>query len=295
MMRLPALLLLLSAVGLGCGIDEALVGAPCGSDDDCPNLSCVRTATEVAADEPGLCSEDGACVPGEQAGCQTNSNGTCSSSSLVAAMADDGASYCCSVGGGGTATVVGLAEDGTAECFSCPSCTSGNQESCMAGEARCEVEDGAPCGCRATEDALLGQPCDTDDDCGAAVCVRTLEQEAEPMEPQPVDQTIEPGVCREDASSCEGQLGCIVPAGNGCSGTTVNIDTLAFCCPDPAVPSEFDSLPYATTEDRDSVACTACPRECDDDAQGNPQVACTALTDAACSISGGGLCGCAPM
>ncbi|MGH1348113.1 MAG: hypothetical protein ACRBN8_41540 [Nannocystales bacterium] len=291
-------------LGFACGIDDALVGAPCNEDADCPNLTCVRTATETAEDEPGLCSADSSCVQGEQAGCAANTNGLCSGSGLVAAEGPDGGNFCCP-SGSGIPTVIGIAEsDGTAECFDCPQCgaTSSSEESCRAGEARCELEnEGDPCGCRPTDDSLLGENCDDDEGCGSVgVCVRTLEEQAEPDEPIDVDQTIEQGVCRPtDDPTClrGGQVGCEVEPGSFCPGSTTEVDvgSRSYCCEQPANNTDFKSLPYLVSSDLTSVACTACPRPGCDDAAGNPtRPVCTTLTDPECIIDSGGLCGCTP-
>lgn len=298
-LRFRAAPLLLAMLGLGCGIDDALQGAPCENDDDCPALTCVRTAAEKANEEPGTCSEDDSCVRGEQEGCQATTNGGCVNGGLVPATADDGTTFCCAAGSG-SPSVISVADDGTAVCFDCPTCSSGQQEPCKAGDARCEVEEGAPCGCRTTDAALVGDPCETDEDCGAATCVRTLEQEAEPNEPLPVDQPQEPGQCRPaDMPACAGgsQVGCLLPPGEFCGGATqeVDVDSLSFCCPEPSNSSEFRALVYQIAGDQSSVACTACARSGCDDAAGNltaPQ--CTLLSDPECEVDPGALCGCAP-
>ncbi|MBV1857670.1 MAG: hypothetical protein KUG77_04600 [Nannocystaceae bacterium] len=292
------------ALGLACGIDDLLVGAACIEDADCPNLTCVRTATEAAEDEPGVCSADGACLQGEQAGCIADTNGMCSGSSLVPAAGPDGGSYCCPVGAG-IPTVISVSEDdGTAACFGCPQCgsTSSSEEACMADDPRCELEnEGDPCGCRLDDDALLGENCDGDEACGSSgVCTRTLEEQVEPNEPIEVDRALEQGVCRpSEAPAClqGGQSGCEVAAGSSCPSATTEVDvqTRSYCCEPPANSTDFQSLPYIVSDDLTSVACTACPRPNCDDAMGNPTLpVCTVLSDPACIVDSGLLCGCTP-
>lgn len=287
-----------------CGIDDLLIGAPCSDDADCPNLTCVRTAIELSEDEPGQCSVDDSCEPGKQAGCIAGVDGLCTGSGTVAAEGPDGGNFCCPTASG-VATVISVSEaDGTAECFDCPDCgaSSTSEEACSAGQDRCEVEsEGAPCGCRTTDDSLLGENCDGDDECGpAGVCVRTLEEQAEPDEPITVDRDLEQGVCRPtDAASClpSGQPGCEVEAGSSCpSGVTeVDVGTRSYCCRPPANSTDFQILPYLVSDDLTSVACTACPRPNCDDAMGNPErPVCTSLTDPDCIVPSGALCGCAP-
>ena len=292
------------ALGFACGIDDALVGAACNEDADCPNLTCVRTASEVSGDEPGLCSADDSCVQGEQAGCIANNNGQCSGSALVAAAGPDGGNFCCPAGSGIPTVISVSADDGTAECFDCPQCGafSSSEEACRAGDPRCELEtDDAPCGCRGTDDSLLGESCDGDEDCGdEGVCVRTLEQQEEPNEPVDVDRQAEQGVCRSsDAPSCVpgSQSGCEVEPGSFCPGSTSEVDvgTRSYCCEQPANNTDFQSLPYLVSADLTSVACTACARPNCLDMPGNPtRPVCTSLTDPDCILDSGGLCGCTP-
>lgn len=284
------------ALGLACGIDELLLGAPCNEDADCPNLVCARTASESATDEEGRCSADGACVPGEQDGCRARSDNTCDLS-LQPVQGPDGDRYCCDPG---MNTVVGLAEDGTAQCADCPSCATlwGTEEPCVEGEARCEVEDGMRCGCRTPEDRLLDEPCGSDDDCGALVCVRTLEQQEEPEEAAVPDRAIEDGQCRpaDDPMCAPGQSGCLLPSGSICAGTTqvVGVGSLEYCCPAPADNFDFQPLVYAISADEGQVACTTCRRRsCTDDA-GSAFDACTSVSHPECSVPPGALCGCPP-
>ncbi len=281
-----------------CSVDDLLVGAPCNDDADCPNLTCVRTLAQTNSNTPGVCSEDGACVPGEQEGCVAASDGSCELGLLVTA-AQDGTEYCCE--SGTNPTIIGVSEvDGTAECFDCPACNTGNEEPCLAGDDRCVVEEGAPCGCRTTDEAVIDTPCNSDEDCGTSQCVRTLEQEEEPDEPQVADQAIEQGLCRPDDTCAGGlQAGCLMPSGAGCSGgSTVQVDvgSLTYCCPEPANNTEFYAQVYVVSGDQQQVACTACERRvCRDDAGDFTIDECTVVSDPACIVSAGQLCGCPPM
>jgi|GEM_PF-2318615 len=291
---LGAAVLLLAA---GCGIDDLLVGAPCNDDGDCPNLTCVRTASEAASNEPGLCSEDSSCVPGKQEGCVAESDGSCELS-LVSVDGGDGNRYCC--GSATNPTVVSVSEDGTAECFDCPSCNS-NEESCRAGEERCTVEGDAPCGCRLPEGDLINEACGSDEDCGAAVCVRTLEQLEEPDEATIPEQTAEDGNCRpsDDPTCAPGQRGCLAPESTGClisSDNVVAVGTLEYCCPPPPDSNTFHTLVYAVSADQGQVACTFCERFACDNEAGTPnqEHQCTTVSDPACNVAAGSLCGCPP-
>lgn len=285
-----------------CGIDDLLVGAACADDEDCPNLTCVRTLAQENNDGPGVCSSDGSCVPGQQEGCLAGPDGACGFG-LTLAASPDGPSYCCD-SGQSNPTIVQVSEaDGSADCFDCPSCEfMSGVEPCFADEDRCELEnEDDPCGCRPTDDSLLGENCDGDDNCGpAGVCVRTLEELEEPAEPINVDQALEQGVCRPaDMPTCMagGQPGCEVDGTSSCpSGTTeVDVQTRSFCCRQTANNSAFQSLPYVVSEDLTSVACTACPREDCDDMMGNATLpVCTSLTDPECIVPAGLLCGCTP-
>lgn len=295
--RLPLALVLTVALGAGlaaaCGIDDILIGAPCEEDADCPNLSCVRTATEEASGEPGLCSESERCIPGQQEGCQAASDGTCEFT-FTSVEGPDGVRYCCGIGT--NAMVISVAEDGTAECFDCPTC-SGNEEPCRAGEDRCVTESDAPCGCRPPEGALLDAVCASDEDCGSLTCVRTLEQLEEPQEPTVPAQALEDGQCRDDGECAPGQSGCLVPATAGCSASTevVGIDSLEYCCPSPGDTSNFRPLAYAVSADQGEVACTVCERRACFDVAGNPNIdECTTVSDPACEVNAGQLCGCPP-
>lgn len=296
--RARRLLLALSvgaAIAAACGIDDLLIGAPCNVDADCPNLSCVRTATEEAAGEPGLCSDSDTCVPGEQEGCQAASDGTCDFT-LTAVDGPDGGRYCC--GTGTNATVIGIAEDGTAECYDCPSCDF-DEEPCLAGEARCIVEGDAPCGCRLPEGDLLNEACADDEDCGSLTCVRTLEQQAEPREATMPEQTIEDGNCRDDGVCAPGQRGCLVPTGVGClesSDTVVADGTLEFCCPPSPDTNNFTVLLYDVSDDQREAACTFCARRACTSVDGTPNVVdqCTTISDPTCEVNAGELCGCPP-
>ncbi len=295
------LLRALAAAGLAiaCNVDDILVGAPCESADDCPNLNCVRTPSEEASGNAGRCSETTTCVPGEQEGCAASSDGSCSSFELFPTEDEDGRTFCCP-DGNGTRTVVGVSEDGsTAECFLCPSCSS-SEESCSAGDDRCVAEGDAPCGCRPTDAAIENEPCEDDATCGGGfTCVRTLEQMAEPDEPEVAEQGIEAGQCRpESDAACVGgqQVGCLLPSGGSCQGSTnrVDVGSLSYCCPD-ATSTDFLQLVYATTDDQSSAACTACSRRACPNAAGDltePQ--CTAITDPACIVDDG-FCGCPPL
>ena len=250
-------------VTVACGIDDLLIGARCVDDSDCPNLTCVRTLAQVNNNALGVCSDSDECVPGEQEGCVVASDGSCDLS-LQATASADGTSYCCE--GGQNPTVIEVSEaDGTADCFDCPSCQfMTGTEPCLASEDRCEVEGDEPCGCRTTDEAVIDTPCDGDGDCGSAQCVRTLEQDPEPQEPQPADQGIEPGLCRPDASCAGGlQDGCRMPPGEGCSGGSsvqVDVGSLTYCCPAPANTTDFFAQVYVVTEDQAQAACTACAR-----------------------------------
>lgn len=295
MSRLLPSLALVALTLSACGIDDLLVGAPCSEAADCPNLTCVQTASQAAAGEPGQCSESDGCIPGQQQGCQADGSGQCDSP-LAPREGSDGISYCCS--SAATSRVVGLADDGTAECFDCPSCNS-NEEPCTAGEDRCVVEDGAPCGCRLPEGELLDEACDSDDDCGSLVCVRTLEQLEEPQEPAIPDQAPEDGQCRpaDEPTCAPGQSGCLLPSGSGCAGATqvVAVDSLEYCCPTPADNTNFDPQVYAVSADQGQVACTACERNACPDALGNFIVReCTPFSDPGCVVPEGALCGCVP-
>lgn len=289
------------ALATACGIDDLLIGAPCDEADDCPNLSCVRTASEEAAGEPGRCSEDGACVPGEQEGCVADGDGACDVlDSLLPVAGPQGDRYCCP--SGTNPTVIEVAEDGTAECFDCPACSAfDGEEPCRAGEDRCVVEGDAPCGCRRAESALLDDPCGDDDDCGALACVRTLEQQAEPEEPQIPDQAQVDGQCRpsEDPTCAPGQSGCLLPPGAACSAnnaaTGVEGSALEYCCPNASDSFDFVRRVYAISEDQGEAACTVCANAACPDAMGNPRFAeCTPFSDPACVVAAGELCGCAP-
>ncbi len=278
-----------------CGVDELLIGSPCADNADCPNLTCVRTLAQENSNAPGVCSEDGACVPGQQEGCAAASDGSCEAGLSVTASADGGA-YCCKSGPNPTVTQVSEA-DGTADCFDCPSCEfMSGMEPCAADEARCEVENDAPCGCRTTDEAIIDTPCDGDEDCGTAQCVRTLEQAAEPQEPLPVEQGVEPGLCRSDETCAGGlQSGCRMPPGAGCTGgNTVQVDvgSLTYCCPEPANNTDFFPQVYVISDDQQQVACTACARRACTDEAGNLVSECTTLSDPSCNVEPGQLCGC---
>ncbi len=291
--------LALASIGVAgaCGIDDLLVGAACVVDADCPGLTCVRTLAQRNANAPGVCSENGACVPGEQEGCVVASDGSCELG-LSASAAEDGSAYCCS--SGQNPMVIRISEDdGTADCFDCPSCSNSNTEPCFAGDERCEVEDEAPCGCRTTDEAVLDTPCDDDEDCGSAQCVRTLEQEEEPNEPQPAEQGSEPGLCRPDETCAGGkQAGCRMPSGAGCTATStvqVDVGSLTYCCPQPSNTSDFFAEVYDVSTDQQQVACTACARRACLDDSGNATIdECTTVSDASCSVAPGQLCGCPP-
>ncbi|MEM6293727.1 MAG: hypothetical protein AAGA54_20805 [Myxococcota bacterium] len=294
---IPTVAIACLALGWACGIDELLIGAPCDGDADCPNLICARTASETAADGQGRCSEDGTCVPGEQDGCRARSDNTCDLS-LQPVQGPNGNRYCC--GRGTNTTVVGFAEDGTAECADCPSCStlSGTEEPCLAGEARCEVEDGMRCGCRTPGDRLLNEDCEGDDDCGALVCVRTLEQQEEPDEAAVPDRAAEDGQCRpsDDPACAPGQSGCLLPSGSSCDAMTqaVGVGSLEYCCPTPGNSVEFQPVAYARSADQREVACTTCRRRsCMDDA-GNLLDECTTISADGCHVPTGALCGCPP-
>lgn len=297
MTRLLSILALTSlTLGVACGVDDLLIGAPCNEDADCPNLSCVQTASEAAAGEPGQCSESGTCIPGQQEGCQADGSNSCEFP-LSASEAPQGGFFCC--GTGTNVKVVDVAEDGTGVCFDCPSCST-NEEQCFSGDDRCIVEGDAPCGCRLPEGDLLDEACGSDDDCATLVCVRTLEQLEEPNEPAIPDQALEDGQCRpaDDPTCAPGQSGCLLPAGSGCVGTTqvVSVDSLEYCCPTPADNTNFDPQVYVVSADQGQVACTACERRACPDAQGNFVLnECTPFSDPDCVVPAGSLCGCVPQ
>ena len=296
MTRLVSILALAGlSLGVACGIDDLLIGAPCNEDADCPNLSCVQTASEAAAGEPGQCSESGSCIPGQQEGCQADGSNACEFP-LSASKAPQGGFFCC--GSGTNVKVVDVAEDGTGVCFDCPSCNS-NEEQCFAGDDRCIVEGDAPCGCRLPEGELLDEACDGDEDCGTLVCVRTLEQLEEPEEPETPEQALEDGQCRpsDDPACAPGQSGCLLPTGSGCGANTqtVGLGSLEYCCPTPADNIAFEPLIYAVSADQGQVACTACRRNGCDDNLGNAVIdECTLISDPTCIVAAGALCGCPP-
>ncbi len=282
-----------------CSVDDLLVGAPCNDDGDCPALHCVRTATQAAAGDPGQCASESSCVRGEQEGCQATAEGACSDTFLTPTEDSDGTVFCCGTLSGATPRIVAVDDDGTAECASCGGCNSSTEEACLEGEDRCVVEDDAPCGCRLTDAAIENTECDDDADCGDSLsCVRTLEQREEPDEPQVSEQGVEAGLCRSDDTCFGGtQAGCLLPSGSSCGGSTesVGVGPLTYCCPEPTS-SAFIPLVYAVADDESSAACTTCERSSCPNAQGQLLLdECTNVSDGACDVEPGALCGCPPM
>lgn len=275
----------------GCSLEEALENAPCESDDDClGEQTCVKTAHQLANNVAGWCRSDGKCATGEQEGCI--SNGTCSG--IMSLITDaSGNSYCC---GASDATLLPSDDFTSAQCVSCPTdlCTQGGDatEPCSAGDSRCVVEAGAQCGCRVPAAEIENSECETDETCGEGfLCVRTLEQLAEPEESLPEERDQESGFCRPtEAPECASGLqeGCRTEAGCDSGQTEICAGSRCYCCDVPTNSSEFNAHVYMETELGESAACTECPRSpC------TMTSTCTELEDPTCVVSSG-VCGCLP-
>lgn len=283
----------------GCSLEEALENAPCMTDEDCLGAqSCVKTAHEEASNEAGLCRSSGTCLAGQQHGCITNSSDGCDAAVLVRHCAViDGAElcFCCE---GSQASISNVSADRTsAQCISCPSdlCTGDASEACLEGDARCVVDGTGTCGCRVPADQIENSECEDDASCGEGfVCVRTLEQEAEPAEAESLleNQQQEPGWCRPlDAPECAGgqQEGCRTDSTQGCPSSqnySCTKDGRCYCCADPAS-SSFSVHVYAETAAGESAACVECPNNC----MSPTPYACTEVEDAGCMVESG-VCGC---
>ncbi len=287
---------------LGCSLEDALENAPCNDDDDClGEYTCVRTAHQEATLDVGWCRPEGQCAPGVQEGCVSPS-GTCQNFLTVATDPDSGNVYCCDANGV-EPTVTNVSADFTsAQCVACdPNLCNGEEdatEECAVGEPRCVAVQGEVCGCRVPENQIENSDCNDASDCGEGfVCTRTLEQEAESSENEPLEenQAIQPGWCRpSDAPECVSgeQVGCSTTMNDGCPSPQTLTCTEAgrcYCCADPADTSSRVAHVYAETSAGESAACVDCRR---DDCT-NPGDTCTSLENPACQIVSG-VCGCLP-
>lgn len=289
---LPLALLPLS----GCTLDDALENAPCNSDDDClGSYICVRTMTQTASGSAGLCREEAGCAAGVQAGCETF-DGTCSSSSLTATCVGE-LCFCCTPGSEVSEPLATASGPAEALCINCGSveCPPEAPEVCTSAQPRCDVPEGATCGCRVPDDQVENSACADQASCGEGfVCTRTLEQEAEDASAEPFaeDQMIEPGWCRpEDAPECVAgqQEGCRLDGGSCGSGLTERCSgPRCFCCESPDS-SNFDVRVYEVVEpDGTSAACVECDRSL---CEGGST--CTTAEQSDCVIMDG-VCGCTP-
>ena len=303
MKRLALAVLLLPAC-----LAESLENAPCITADDCAgNYQCVYTETQrLAPNGVGFCRPDGACAVGLQDGCAAAGNNCLDDALDDVCDPETDLCFCCnldtstsSVPNPASVAAIGdIAADGSsAVCIVCPdSNCEPPLEPCLAGEDRCEIDDSDDhCGCRVMEEDIENSECDVDGDCGADfLCVRTLEQLAEPEEALNENQGQELGLCQpDDDPACANGLqnGCAIATGfDSCTGGLLNICNEAgqcFCCASQTEASGFSHHVYAVAADGSSAACTACPY-CD---QGNT---CTRETDATCELDAGSLCGCTP-
>jgi hypothetical protein len=297
-MRRIILLGLTLASFVGCSLADALENAPCESDDDCTgSQACVRTQHQEVTQAPGWCRSDGKCAAGEQEGC-LSAGGQCTSSfSTLYAVTHtpSGAVYCCETGGVSDPSVIPSSDGTSAQCVACPSdlCTEGSAtEPCSEGDSRCTVVEGT-CGCRVPADQIENSECDDDTTCGEGfVCVRTLEQAAEPDDNAGA-QAQEPGSCRPtDMPECAGglQVGCRSDNTLSCLSEheyRCTADGRCYCCDDPDDPSGFSVRLYAESPGLDSAACIECPNDCDSPTP----YACTMLEDPDCMMVSG-QCGC---
>lgn len=295
-MRRIILLGLTIASFLGCSLEDALENAPCESDDDCTgSQACVRTLHQTNVGELGWCRSDGRCAAGEQEGC-LSANGSCTASALYGVTASNGSIYCCATGGSSDATLVFGTDPSSAQCVVCPSDLCYEQgdasEPCSVGDSRCvEVSNG--CGCRVPANEIENSDCVDDETCGEGfVCVRTLEQAAEPQESLPEDQMQEPGWCRPtDMPECASglQQGCSTESGCDSGQYQRCAGTRCYCCETPTNSTDFNVHVYDETELGESAACIECPRtDCP------TTETCTELEDDTCMPTGSGPCGCLP-
>lgn len=300
-------LALVGAVSPACSLSDLLEGAPCNSSSDCASSqTCVRTLEQEAepldlnAAEPqsGVCSSDDACLRGEQAGCQAVEGSTPCPTAITSGLREtmyEGVLYCCPSGTGDLVRVYAVTDDAeSAACVSCSSddCGDPEEEACIAGDERCEVAEGALCGCRVRSDRLKNRPCSDDDQCGSEfTCVRTLEQEEEP-DVSPGEGALEPGWCRptENPTCDEGaQPGCTTPSSSCVDGVQVCSGNACYCCPLAGNPSSFEPRVYAV-DTQGTAACVDCPRNlC-----GTGEELCTKQDDPGCVVDPGELCGCRP-
>lgn len=261
-MRWIAIFGITLATFVGCSLEDALENAPCDTDDDCVGgQACVRTAHQTAIADLGICRSDGQCAAGEQEGCATNPDGTCSDYLLYA-----------------------ICSDGTGACYCCDS---------MDSVVIADPLDPSSAQCLSGD--ITNSECSTASDCAGGmgfVCTRTLEQEAEPDEVLTEEQSVEDGWCRPtSAPDCVGgeQEGCRTESGCPGSGLLeVCAGSRCYCCDSPANTNEFEAHVYTDTEAGESAACVECPRDC---VAGEEP--CTTLEDPACVISSG-VCGCKP-
>lgn len=275
-----------------CSLDDVLENAACNNDDDCTsNQACIKTLDQKNDDALGRCRGDGACAAGQQSGC-AGTEFECLAGGLSFADFEENI-YCCDEPG--SVIVEVDANDGTADCLSCAQtlCESSEQV-CTAEDSLCVIDAASRCGCRPTdiENAL----CDDDAACGDGFeCVRTLEQEAEPSDPQDNAQAIEKGFCRPvegGVASCDlgTQPGCRSDAGSCGSGTTSSalVDGREYCCVTPDEPALSTALVYEIAGDGSSAACTDCSvLDCP-----SPTKACTMESDTNCNVTD--VCGCTP-
>jgi hypothetical protein len=140
-------------IGVGCSLAEELQGAACRTEGHCDkSQSCVLTEHQRArGDGVGTCSDQGACVPGEQPGCECVDRG-CTNAELTIVehpeqKDNSNAPLCfccpseCSVDQHSVITEIG--NDGSVQCMCCDTCGSGMMEEIVEDDDRSIDE----CGC----------------------------------------------------------------------------------------------------------------------------------------------------